>query len=152
MKPKKYNTKTSAFSTLSSHHHFTIKILFLKPNLLHNLFLCKIHILRSSHPLFFYVILSVNNSNDPARKPINRLIDTQNIYVLFFSIRCYNSLDITIIDRIVYIFMFWVITPQRPVNNDGYGSAYHGIVFLCLGVKAPIVLTCPYKRLFDFFL
>ena len=40
--------------------------------------------------------------------------------ILFFAISRHDAFDISIIHRILQIRIFWMRTPQRPVNCDGH--------------------------------
>ena len=58
-----FNFSETAIS-LILHHNFTIEILLLKINLLPNLIFWKHHSVRYNYPFFFYIIFSMDNSNN----------------------------------------------------------------------------------------
>ena len=102
-----------------------MKVLLLKRNLFHNFFFCKGNTFRCHDPFFFYVIKSVNNCNDTSDKFCDWHIYPQNVCILFFSVRCHNTGNISIVNGILNICMLGVECSKRPVNNDSYNTTNH---------------------------
>ena len=62
----------------------------------------------------------MNNGYDLSCKFFNRFVHTNNIGILFLAVRSHDSFNITIIDRIVQILMFRMVTTQRPIYDYSY--------------------------------
>ena len=75
-----------------------MKILFLKCYLPHNFIFCKGCVFWCYNPFLLYIIKSMDDCDDLPNKFFDRLTYTENICVLFFSIWCHHSRNISIVD------------------------------------------------------
>ena len=78
-------------------------------------------------PFIFTVIQSVNDGDFSPGKFLHGFIDTQNISVLFFSVRSNHTLDIPVIYRVTHILVLWMVASKRSVNGYFYDVTSHKI-------------------------
>ena len=105
---------------LFQHLYLCLKILLLKLNLFHDLLCCHSHIFRHCHPFVFHIIETMDDGNHFSCKFFYRVIDTQNLAVLFRSVRSDDSFDVTVIYRVKKLFVFRMITVHWAVDHDMY--------------------------------
>ena len=72
---------------------------------------------RHSYPLVLVVIGAHYRCDDNALCLVNRLINTENIYVLFLAVTAEKPLDIAVVYRIYYLPVLWVMRAYRSVNR-----------------------------------
>lgn len=105
-------------SAAGSHEYLRIKILLHKRCLFCNLFCGEECLLRRNHELFFHVVVTVNNSYHLADKFLYRFVDTENISVLFFTVRGDDPLNVAVVYRINNVLMLRMTAAERPVNRN----------------------------------
>lgn len=87
------------------------------------MFFSKYHILRCNNPFFLYIIIAMYYCNNSSNKFLYRFIYTYNIRILFLSIWSNYPFNISIINRIIHIFMLRMITSKWSVNHYFYNIA-----------------------------
>lgn len=85
---------------LFQHLYLRLKILFLKPDLFSDLLCCHGHIFRNCHPFVFHIIKAVDDGYHFSCKFLYRVIDPQNINVLFLAVRSDDPFDVAVIYRV----------------------------------------------------
>ena len=79
-------------------------------------FFCERTVNRTNYPLILNIIYSMNDGNNFSCEFINRLVYSENIRILFLAIRRKNAFNVSVINRIINIPVFWMITFERSVN------------------------------------
>jgi len=102
-----------------------IEIPFLKPDKFQNFFFCKSIAVRRDNPFVFCIVLAMYYADYPARKGFKRFVYTQNIYILFLSVRCENAGDIPVIDSVKQIRVFGMPAAKGSVYAGSNGFTYH---------------------------
>ena len=105
---------------LFQHLYLCLKILFLKPDLFFDLLSCHGHIFRNCHPFVFHIIKAVDDGYHFSCKFFYRMIDPQNVNILFLAVRSDDSFDVAVIYRVKKLFVFRMITVHWAVDHDMY--------------------------------
>ena len=105
---------------LFQHLYLCLKILFLKPDLFFDLLSCHGHIFRNCHPFVFHIIKAVDDGYHFSCKFFYRMIDPQNVNILFLAVRSDDSFDLALIYRVKKLFVFRMITFHWAVDHDMY--------------------------------
>ena len=78
---------------------------------------------------FFYVVKSLHDGYNSARKLFQGIINARYIRILFFSIRSNYTLNISVVYRITDIFVIGVATSDRTINNYCNRFTYSLLLF-----------------------
>ena len=97
----------------------------MKEHLFKYFFFCKGTVNRTNYPLILNIIYSMDDCNNFTYEFINRLIYSENISILFLAIRRKNSFNISIINWIINIPVFWMITSKRSINCNFNNISNH---------------------------
>lgn len=135
---------------LFQHLYLCLKILLLKLNLFHDLLCCHSHIFRHCHPFVFHIIETMDDGNHFSCKFFYRVIDTQNIDVLFLSVRSDDSFDVTVIYRVKKLFVFRMITVHWAVDHDMHKLARSRFLILINHLLHLYSSLSTYNKLTDF--
>lgn len=101
------------------YHYFRLVILLLKVHRIQDFVLSKCHPIRCDHPFSLHIVRAVDDGDDSACELLYRIVHTEDIGILFLAVRCYDALDITVIDGVIPILVFWMKAAERAVYGDG---------------------------------
>lgn len=113
------------YAVIFLHHNFRVKVLLLKAYKIHDLIPVECHIFRTDYPFILYIVQPMNDRDDLACKLLKGFIYPYYVSILLLTVRCNNTGNITVVDRIVYIFVLWVIASERSVNRDRNNFSDH---------------------------
>lgn len=135
---------------LFQHLYLCLKILLLKPDLFFDLLSCHGHIFRNCHPFVFHIIKAVDDSYHFSCKLFYRVIDSQNVNVLFLTVRSDDSFDVAAIYRIKKLFVFRMITVHWTVDHDMYKLAWSRFLLFINHLLHLYSSLSTYNKLTDF--
>ena len=72
---------------------------------------------RYTYPLVLVIVSTHDRCYYHALCLVNRLVDTENIYILFLAVTAEKPLDIAVVYRIYYLPVLWVMRAYRSVNR-----------------------------------